>query len=563
MQKVKNDNSSNIKNNDVQVQSLESGVLTTGSVKHLVVDSGALILGAKLDSFSAGVTFWSLPEVLQGEIRDKATREMVEKFPFEIKERQVSDEAMAAVCAFAKQTGDYYTLSAVDLKVIALAYMIEREQNGMRYLRERPLLSSPQERPQQHHTNKPKQQPVQPQASVAPATQPFSTLFEAKPFDVDDLLFMSRDDFEAKHGIGGSAKAPVSLYDQISQDNGNTDNKDDGDEEATRAMIQKRRERLWSHTSDIVETVTLTSSAQESKNDNGGAEEDASSDEGEWITPDNLHRQFHPIEDDASKAAAAAKAEAEAAQKRALDAEEAARAAAMASSSEDSAAVRQAEEEAAAAAAAAQAAQDRARQAVSAASVSKVATVTTDYAMQNVMLQMGLRLVSVDGRAIRSLRQWAKRCHACFAITKDMSKIFCPECGGQTLVRMAVFVDPHGRVFYRGGYRKEYNNRGTVYSVPLPKGGRVNKDAVLRADQLMGNYGGAQLHRRKKKDVFDAFNDGLEFGANTKQRRNQSQNVYGGGTVKQATVQKASRNAVKKNGKFISGKRRKRNHRRK
>jgi RNA-binding protein NOB1 len=34
--------------------------------------------------------------------------------------------------------------------------------------------------------------------------------------------------------------------------------------------------------------------------------------------------------------------------------------------------------------------------------------------MQNVMLQMGLRLLSVNGMAINTLRQFVLRCHACF-----------------------------------------------------------------------------------------------------------------------------------------------------
>ena len=49
---------------------------------------------------------------------------------------------------------------------------------------------------------------------------------------------------------------------------------------------------------------------------------------------------------------------------------------------------------------------------------SSVACVTGDFAMQNVLLQMGLRLVAPNGARIRELRRWALRCSACFRVTK-------------------------------------------------------------------------------------------------------------------------------------------------
>lgn len=49
---------------------------------------------------------------------------------------------------------------------------------------------------------------------------------------------------------------------------------------------------------------------------------------------------------------------------------------------------------------------------------SRVCIVTGDYAMQNVVLQMGLRLVAPDGKRIWQTRRWALRCSACFQICK-------------------------------------------------------------------------------------------------------------------------------------------------
>lgn len=39
---------------------------------------------------------------------------------------------------------------------------------------------------------------------------------------------------------------------------------------------------------------------------------------------------------------------------------------------------------------------------------------TTDFAMQNVLMHMGLSLVGVDGKKINKVKTWVLRCHACF-----------------------------------------------------------------------------------------------------------------------------------------------------
>lgn len=39
---------------------------------------------------------------------------------------------------------------------------------------------------------------------------------------------------------------------------------------------------------------------------------------------------------------------------------------------------------------------------------------TADFAMQNVVLQMGLNLVGLEGRRIQKVKNWVLRCHACY-----------------------------------------------------------------------------------------------------------------------------------------------------
>lgn len=44
----------------------------------------------------------------------------------------------------------------------------------------------------------------------------------------------------------------------------------------------------------------------------------------------------------------------------------------------------------------------------------KAACMTADFAMQNVLIQIGLNLVGTNGQRIKSAKSWVLRCHACF-----------------------------------------------------------------------------------------------------------------------------------------------------
>lgn len=115
----------------------------------------------------------------------------------------------------------------------------------------------------------------------------------------------------------------------------------------------------------------------------------------------------------------------------------------------------------------------------------QVACVTTDFAMQNTMLQMGLKLLSVDGRrTIRQIRRFALRCQSCSNVTRELQRKFCEKCGNATLHRVAFKVDKKGvaRVFLNP--KKKPILRGTKYPIPLPRGGRHNKDLILTEDQI-------------------------------------------------------------------------------
>lgn len=61
--------------------------------------------------------------------------------PYDITVREPTPESIRTVCEFAKKTGDFASLSAVDLKVVALTYELEKEHVGTDHLRKEPVIA--------------------------------------------------------------------------------------------------------------------------------------------------------------------------------------------------------------------------------------------------------------------------------------------------------------------------------------------------------------------------------------------------------------------------------------
>ncbi|KAH8118468.1 Nin one binding Zn-ribbon like-domain-containing protein [Phellopilus nigrolimitatus] len=140
-----------------------------------------------------------------------------------------------------------------------------------------------------------------------------------------------------------------------------------------------------------------------------------------------------------------------------------------------------------------------------------VGCMTADFAMQNVLLQLGLSLVGVEGKRIEKVKTWVLRCHACFKICKDATKKFCPSCGNPTLLRTSVTAKaptaddsaPTLQVHLKKNF--VYRTRGTIFSIPAPKSGSSKKGSgeglILREDQ--SEYMRAKMRedgRRERED---------------------------------------------------------------
>ncbi|CAO3599295.1 unnamed protein product [Absidia cylindrospora] len=156
--------------------------------------------------------------------------------------------------------------------------------------------------------------------------------------------------------------------------------------------------------------------------------------------------------------------------------------------------------------------------------VMDVACMTSDFAMQNVLLQMNLNLVSTGGHRISKIKNWVLRCHACFTVTGDVEKKFCPKCGSATLMRVSCTTNSKGETRYHLIKSFQYRLRGTKYDIPNPKGGRKANNIVLREDQR--EYIKSQETKSKKKivDLFDPDFVPLHSNMDTKIMNN---NMFG------------------------------------
>ena len=136
-----------------------------------------------------------------------------------------------------------------------------------------------------------------------------------------------------------------------------------------------------------------------------------------------------------------------------------------------------------------------------------VGCITLDFAMQNILTQIGLQVVAPDGRVIRRVKQWVLHCTACFHIEPNMSKLFCSKCGHNTLRKLGVTLRKDGSKQYHYSKKSDLPQRGARYSIPKRKGGRKNDDILLCEDQLL--MGAWRLRAGKKSSLSSMFGEGI------------------------------------------------------
>ena len=468
-----------------------------GKLAQLVVDAGALIKGVRLDALAH--SFFSVDPVM-AEVRDKQARQLMGMLPFAIDTRKPSPEALKAVSDFARRTGDFRELSAPDLQILALTYMLEVEANGTTFLREAPRKITAV----RGGKGKAGQRPCAFFNSAAGcrngATCPFlhegggaaaggggaaaaaaAAAAPAAPICVPCPPAAATAGAEVGAAKAESGAAVAALSSAVAgaslRDEGEWAQPTAG-AAAAGAMVGNE-----AHFADAVKATFEASQATAKAGSQGGrlgveqdgqsgarkpkskfigldpglvSVVDAEEDDGTgWVNSDNMGQAISG----GGWAASAAPAP---------TGEEAAAAAAPLVSQRIG-----------------------------------VGCITTDFAMQNVLLQMGLQLMSADGMKIRRLKQWSLKCEACFEIVADMDRIFCPKCGTHGLKRVSVSVDRMGRTKVHTRKQQKHNTKGQIYSIPKNVGGRFDGGLLLREDQMLSGIW--QQKTKAKAKALESF----------------------------------------------------------
>ncbi|XP_041638574.1 RNA-binding protein NOB1 [Cheilinus undulatus] len=449
-------------------------------VEHVVADAGAFIKKAPLQDI--GKNIYTLKDVVD-EIRDKPTRRSLAFLPYQLNFKEPHPEHIRLVTEFSKKTGDYPSLSATDIKVLALTYQLELEHVGSQHLKKEPEIKVTVQSTQRH-----------PETPVNVAGFHFPSKKSVDTFKVKQTQNETEKESETSKQTGSDEfnsfnfwRTPLpsidsdllALLDPVdvlnlknkekkteAQTNKQTDTQTSSDSEKFNSfyfwrepppplddsLLDLLKDDSFSSSGSGLDTSLQTGEQEEQEDDEDKEnepeeeeeEDDDDDDGGGWITPSNIQQ----VKMDSGDWAAPADV--------------------------------------------------------------KVGCLTTDFAMQNVLIQIGLHVLSVNGMLIRQARNYILRCHACFKTTSNMTKVFCSHCGNQTLKKLAVTINEDGSMqMHFSKNPKVLNPRGLRHSLPLPQGGKHGNNPQLVEDQRFPQ----QRLSRKARQKTDVFNPDYMAGS--------------------------------------------------
>lgn len=359
---------------------MEGTTIQKALSKNLVIDTAGFIRNAPLQEFAQNLI--TLSEVTE-EIRDKETKQRLRCLPYQLQFMEPNPESIKFVTDFSKKTGDYASLSATDIKVIALTHMLEIRHIGSdEHLKKEPTVKK--------------------------------TVEFYKP---------GSDQAQNSNNLAGFYKP---------------DDEEDEDEEDSGTREEMLEQESYEDQDGIEE---IDEDENEDEIDEGIEEDD--DDEG-WITPSNLKAKklemlgANGVPEDEDKEII-------------------------------------------------------------------VACLTNDFAMQNVLKQIGLHVLSADGVIIKETKTWVLRCYSCYAITPKMDKQFCPKCGNKTLKRVSVTLNADGSQQIHISTRRPLSTKGKKFSLPTQKGGKYSVNPLMTADQRIPQQKRTALARAKTNTMGDDY----------------------------------------------------------
>ncbi|CAM0947961.1 unnamed protein product [Alopecurus aequalis] len=475
------------------VSRIVSSCAGSAGVAVAVVDANAVISGGLALAATAG-RLVTVPEVLD-EVRDAAARRRLELLPTPVETVEPAPEFLKKVVKFARETGDLQTLSDVDMKIIALAYMLEAEVHGTSHLREHP--------PPLHvvSVRSLQEAPLPGWGSNVPNLAEWEALDKMSEAQGDlNSRILPLKDLE-------NQEIPTSETNSISETPGDGEFQpsrkeacipweDDENNEGWLPAVSRtthrkylRRKARRDALKGSEQSFDTSSIAPSVDDDNDLSENGLDPVDGPSVAPEKTRSNTDSLESQEENERNIAGETGNANTIEETDATDAC------AEQLDNLDIKSETEEGLEASFVDDESSEQSW-ALRSLSESTVACITSDYAMQNVILQIGLRLLAPGGMQIRQLHRWVLRCHACFKVTQEIGKIFCPKCGnGGTLRKVSVTVGENGITM--ASRRPRVTLRGTKFSLPMPQGGRASviTNPILREDQLPSKV----LHPRSKK----------------------------------------------------------------
>lgn len=478
------------------------------TLDYLVLDSGAIIKGHGLNLFKNAKVIVTVPEVF-AELRDSKARDLLARLPYTIEERMPSAESIKAVTEFATKTGDFAALSKTDLRLIALTHMLELEiygsiaENNYKSLKSNLNLRTPAAKPAVVAPKAPIQ--TSSQLPVTETAAPEPSLEPANHVEVADteVVIASESEGEESESEDEEAEAVESIAQDVSEMK--VSEEAAPAEETSTEATAKPSVFSWASIASkapsaapkpVVKPTTVVHAAIVSEPTPRSPVVDASSADGFTqvvSASSNSHRTTSNIVSRQSGlGSGTAESQRMAGEDDGLGWINSSNLAVHLSSGGGQFGMLSTETAEATAAAAAAAAPEggakkKSKKKKPKQRPVKVACVTTDFSMQNVMMQIGLNIMSVDGLIIKSVKQWVLRCMACYHIHYDMDRLFCYRCGTNHLSRVSASIDQETGVL-KLHLKKNYHTdtRGTKYSLPAPgKQDRYEGELLLREDQLL------------------------------------------------------------------------------
>lgn len=385
------------------------------NIKHLVVDTTAFIKAESLQEIAENL--YTIQEVID-EITNERQRKKLMVLPYDLIVKDVFLENIKFITEFSQKTGDYRSLSAVDIKVMALTYQMEKEKLGTAHLKTAPTTQKTVKvtgvKSQQQNNSEEKE--ISEENTCVAIIDSNNTIIKEPTANLENT---SSTDNSLKKETKLYLNSKTELSTDENTDNGNVSDDEDIIEQIKNINLKDEQ---------VDELMVKVSDEEEES----ASEEDSESDGGEWITPGNITSKKQEMESGVFEEKAV-----------------------------------------------------------------EVACMTSDFAMQNVLKQIGLNVTAVDGRVIKQLRTFIFRCTTCFKTTSVMTKLFCPKCGHSTLRKVAVSIDNEGNQHIHINGRKPLTGKGKKFSLPTPRGGKDFQYPVLTEDQHIRQRYATKLGRSK------------------------------------------------------------------